>query len=81
MKFSPQDLKKTYPGKYDNWIFAQNNKGEWVGRNKKEQGIIVSKIDETGKEVPVLEVRKPVSTGGIGLNIWSQAITALFKKK
>lgn len=80
MKFSPDDLKKYYPGKFDKWLFAQNGKGEWIGRYKKEHGIIVNKIDEKGKEVPVLEIRNPVSTGSFGLNIWSQGFKSLIKK-
>ena len=36
--FSPEDLKKQYPAKYDKWEFARNGKGEWVGYCEARKG-------------------------------------------
>lgn len=67
MSFSPDDLKKKYPGKYDDWKFVKNAKDEWYGSNKKEYGIIVSKKDKDGNEYPEVEIRKTETMGpGLG---------------
>lgn len=61
MKFTPKDLQTYYPGKYDNWKFAQNSKGEWVGSNKKEQGVIGTATNKDGSAYPLLNTRTPES--------------------
>ncbi len=78
-KFTPEDLKKYWPEKYDNWNCALNGKGEWICGNGKISGKIVTKINALKAAYPDLEIRKVISTGGFGLNIWSTAITSITK--
>ena len=78
--FTPDDLLKKWPGKYESWKFSLSGKGEWVGSNGRITGKIISIKDSNNKEVPDIELRSTQSTGGFGFNIWSQAMKSFGKK-
>jgi hypothetical protein len=67
-KFNPDDLKKQWPGKYDDWKFELNGRKEWIGYFKKQMGVIVAAKDKNGTSIPDLKLREAISTGGFGLN-------------
>ena len=79
IKFTPEDLKKYWKGKYDKLKCSLNGKGEWICGNGKTIGRIVVKTNDQKIEYPDLEIREPVSTGGYGLNIWKTALKSTFK--
>lgn len=70
-KFTPEDLKKKYPQKYDNWKFVQKRNGDWYGVYKNEGGTI------TGNKSPTLDVHQIEITGEWSLGI----LRHLFKHK
>lgn len=82
-KFTPEDLKRRYPRKCDEWIFYQTGKGYWIGRPKKGGGIkkIGVKYDEKGKATSCLVDTKLDSTGSWGLQVFTRSLKTFLKKK
>ncbi len=78
--FTPDELRKYWKRKYDNWNFTKNARGEWVGMCGKLTGHIVSKIGKDG-DYPDVQLHELISTGGIGGNIWAQAYRNYTKTK
>ena len=81
-KFTPEDLKKRNPRKYNDWIFYQTGKGDWLGRPKKGGEIkrIGVKYDAKGKAAPCLFNGKLDSTGSFGVQIFTRSLKSFLKK-
>jgi len=80
VSFTPDDLKAKWVGKYDQWKFVMNGKGEWVGYYKNIHGIIVCKSDEKGRMCPDIELKTSTELSPSMGVIW-YSIGKIFKKK
>lgn len=79
--FTPEDLKKQWPNKYDLWKFIQKNNGEWYGCYKNQGGTITGNVDASGNEIPVLEAHELAQTGQFGGGIWIKSIRNTLESK